>query len=184
MSRRILGILDRRRSHVIAVWKPAPWVLAGFSLACLVWSGHAPRLVAFGNARPNALMQARTSTVPAPAQEISSGIGVPVVRASFVERSGGVRLKKSSLRRRQRRSSPVPAEAGIHISPLPPAPKVVKAMAPVAPATVGPQQAIFVVMQGEQFGDTGPVFWQVSVWRFTLVPGNAPPVRENPAKSI
>jgi beta-lactamase regulating signal transducer with metallopeptidase domain len=184
MSRRILEILDRRRSHVTAVWKPAPWVLGGFSLACLVWSAHAPRLVAFGNARPAAVMQARPFTVPALAQEISSGIGVPVVRASFVERSGAVRLKKSSLRRRQRQSSPVPPEAGIPIPPLPPAPKVVKATAPLAPATVGLQQAIFVVMQGEQLGGAGPVFWHVSIWRFTLVPGNAAPVLENPAKSI
>jgi beta-lactamase regulating signal transducer with metallopeptidase domain len=182
MSRRILEILDHRRSHVTAVWKPALWVLSGFSLACLVWSPHAPRLVAFGDARPAAIMQART--VPALAKEISSGVGVPVVRTSFHERSGGVRLKKLSLERHGRQTSPAPAEAGIPISQLPPAPKVVQATAPVAAATVGPKQAIFVVIEGEQFGETGPVLWHVSIWRATLVPGNAPPVRENPAKSI
>src|SRR5215470_14695176 len=46
-SLRVLQILDARRSKTVSIWKPAPWVVAGFSIACLVGAEHAPRLVAF-----------------------------------------------------------------------------------------------------------------------------------------
>jgi hypothetical protein len=38
------------------------------------------------------------------------------------------------------------------------------------------QQAVFVVMQDDPYGNGGPVFWQVSVWRFTVVARTAPHV--------
>jgi hypothetical protein len=37
------------------------------------------------------------------------------------------------------------------------------------------QQAVFVLMQDDPYGN-GPVFWQVSVWRFTVVPRTVPHV--------
>lgn len=48
-----------------------------------------------------------------------------------------------------------------------------------------PAEAVFVVVQGEQFDQSGPVFWTVTVWHVTIQqPGKHPIPQENPAKSI
>jgi len=49
-SRRVLQILDSRRPKSVKVWQPAPLVVAGFSVVCLVSAAHAPKLVGFGGA--------------------------------------------------------------------------------------------------------------------------------------
>jgi hypothetical protein len=47
------------------------------------------------------------------------------------------------------------------------------------------QQAVFVVVQNDPLGHNAPVLWQVSVWRFTVVPQRAPRViPESSSKSI
>jgi len=49
---------------------------------------------------------------------------------------------------------------------------------------VGPQQAVFVFMQGERYGDSGPVVWHIAIWRFTVLPHGAPVPAEISSKSI
>ena len=182
-SQRVLRILDGRRSRATRVWKPALWAVGAFSVACLVSSAHVPKLVAFGDAHPAGGMQARTPSAPIFASEVSPEVVAPVVRSSFVERSGGVRFQPSATRHEQKTASG-PARAAIREPALPPALKVVKASGAATPTMVQPKQAVFVVMEGEQFGAAGPVLWRISVWRVALVPGNAPTLQEKASKSI
>jgi hypothetical protein len=47
------------------------------------------------------------------------------------------------------------------------------------------QQAVFVVVQNDPWGNGVPVLWQVSVWKFTVVRHTAPRViPESSSKSI
>jgi len=158
-SQRILRILDTRASHAAQVWKPAPWVVGAFSVACLVSSAHAPKLVAFGDAVPRLVAQSNNSGVlPVTRAQFSPNPGAPVVQASYKERTAeAVRPRAKAPARTAVRRVPVP-----HTEPL-----LVRASAPVSPETA-PQQAVFVVMEGQRYGDAGPVLWRVSIWRVTV----------------
>jgi len=97
-SLRILQILDARRSNSARIWKPAPWVIAGFSVACLATAAHAPRLVAFGDSadtRPNVSMSAssRVSSSPTASSYGDSSFMTPVVLASYVAGTSGSEVK-------------------------------------------------------------------------------------------
>jgi len=111
-SLRILQILDARRSNSAGIWKPAPWVIAGFSVACLATAAHAPRLVAFGdpaNTLPNASMAASSRVTSSTA---ASGYGdssfmARVVPASYVAGTSGSEVKhgKKAAAKRPARSA-------------------------------------------------------------------------------
>ena len=111
-SLRILQILDARRSNSAGIWKPAPWVIAGFSVACLATAAHAPRLVAFGdpaNTLPNASMAASsrvTSSTAASGYGDSPFVG-RVVPASYVAGTNGSEVKhgKKAAAKRPARSA-------------------------------------------------------------------------------
>lgn len=80
-SLRVLQILDARRPGGAGIWKPAPWVVAVFSVACLSVAAHAPKLVAFGDGATAPAVQ--TSAV-ANLRADDSSYAAPVVRASYV----------------------------------------------------------------------------------------------------
>ena len=172
-SQRILRILDARASHAAQVWKPAPWVVGAFSIACLVSSAHAPKLVAFGDAVPRLVAESNKSGVlPVMRAQFSPTPSAPVIQATYKERRAeAVRPRaKSPVRTAVRR--------------VPTAPVLVRASAPVSPETA-PQQAVFVVMQGQRYGDAGPVLWRVGIWRVTVDPqGGSQVVQEIFARSI
>jgi beta-lactamase regulating signal transducer with metallopeptidase domain len=190
---RVLQILDARRPNAVRVWKPAPWVVGAFSVACLVSSARAPKLVAFEDA--NSALASRAANVA-----VHDGIdrdkllsGAHVVPASFAERvpvppapqmrvkrDGGHAVRGAAVRaanlsrknnlERQRRVEPVA--------------KIVHTSAPVTQTPVL-QQTVFVVVEGQPYGDSGVVLWHVSVWRVTMVvPSNPQVAPENSSKSI
>jgi beta-lactamase regulating signal transducer with metallopeptidase domain len=178
-SQRILRILDARASHAAQVWKPAPWVVGAFSIACLVSSAHAPKLVAFGDAVPRVVAQSSNPGVsPTTRAQFSPTPSVPVIQASYTERTAGAveSRAKAPIRAVARRSVRVPH----------PAPLVVTASAPVAPEiSAPPPQAVFVLMEGQRYGDAGPVLWRVCIWRFTVDQrGGSHVVQEIFSKSI
>ncbi len=159
-STRVLQILDARASHAVQVWKPAPWLVAAFSIACLASSAHAPRLVAFGDA--GAPQTSHLAKLPSVSPQLSSVQTGSVIRASYTERTSSV----GSVPRKAKR-----ATVTRHGSPIrgpQSGPVVVRASAPFASQLSAPQQAVFVVMEGQQFGDQGPVVWRVSVWRLMV----------------
>ena len=85
-SLRVLQILDARRPGGIRIWKPAPWVVAGFSVACLSAAAHAPRLVAFGDRQTSSPV--RLSAV-ANLKDEASPYALLVVPASYVAPATG-----------------------------------------------------------------------------------------------
>lgn len=196
---RVLQILDVRRPKAVGVWKPAPWLVAGFSVVCLAGAEHAPRLVAF--ATPAAAPMAEAASYA-----IDSSYLAPVVPAAFHERTAGplpaktkVAATKNAVTKRaqvrNRRTSVNVTRASYQSDRENPAspqssPTVVRASnfvrgnserfiqtsaAESYPITVV-RQAVFVVVDQEQIGDRGPMVWRVSVWRFTLATPVATPV--------
>jgi beta-lactamase regulating signal transducer with metallopeptidase domain len=196
-SQRVLQILDAGRPKAVRVWKPAPWVVAGFSVACLVSAAHAPRLVAFGdaNATAPAALNTNASFAPDPQPYVPR-----VVPASFVEHDDNafsrseIQTRKASTsghargraygsvarvnlasRKTHGRSSsqdaPVersksPAPAQEHASGA----RLVRTSLAESGQVTMTEQAVFVFMQDQPYGDSGPVVWHVTIWRVTVVP--------------
>jgi hypothetical protein len=208
-SLRVLQILDARRSKAIGVWKPAPWVVAGFSIACLVAAEHAPRLIAFSDYTQSRVDSSIASGFPTEAR----GYAPPVAPASYTVRDH--RLSAAS-RKTSRKPASLPkaksvltADAGAAVDlatitdtsvartilsanrpgqaepELRQAVTAMHASAQESGEIAVMQQAVFVVMQNDPWGNSVPVVWRVSVWKFTVVPQTVPRVRpESPSKSI
>jgi beta-lactamase regulating signal transducer with metallopeptidase domain len=204
-SLRILQILDARRSRDVAVWKPAPWVVAGFSVVCLVGAEHAPRLVAFADSSGPHI----DSTIASSASS-EREFTPPVVPVSFKvndDRAASVIRKTDS--RAVSRTAHIPAKS----EAIPPVYRA-KAIDRTSPQTVPAeyrqpefqrapsvplvrtnasnlgnvavlQQAVFVVVQDNPWSDGAPVVWRVSVWQVTFVSHTAPHVvSQTTSKSI
>lgn len=170
-SLRILRILDARRPSAVRVWRPAPWVVGAFSVACLVSSARAPKLVAFGERNaPSALQSASLGMTRG---EMPLALPARIVPASFVERGSGALATRPSPKPKARTAARR-ATRLLHHQQAPSAPKLVRASAPASPEMAAPQQAVFVFMQTEQYGDSGPVLWHIAIWRFTVLPHGAP----------
>jgi len=157
----------------VQVWKPAPWVVGAFSVACLVSSARAPKLVAFGE--PNALSAVQSASIGTTHDQIPNASPARIVPASFVERSSGATATRPVTRTKARTAVPRSIRL-LHQEKSPSAPKLVRTSAPAFPEAAVPQQAVFVFMQSEQYGDSGPVLWHIAIWRFTVLPQGAPQV--------
>jgi beta-lactamase regulating signal transducer with metallopeptidase domain len=199
-SQRVLQILDAGRPNAVRVWKPAPWVVAAFSVACLASAAHAPRLVAFGdsNATARAALNAHASFAADPQPPY-----VPqVAPASFIEHDhnefahsetqtrkvstsgrargraygSAARVNLASRKTQdtssastqgapvERSKSPTPAQQRASVASL------VRTSATESSDVTMTQQAVFVFMQDQPFGDSGLVVWRVTIWRVTVVP--------------
>lgn len=180
-SLRILRILDARRPSAVRVWKPAPWVVGAFSVACLVSSARAPKLVGFGE--PNALSAQQSASIESTHSEIPLTSPARMVPASFPDRNSGAMANRCASKPKARTTVPRATQL-LHRQQAPSLPKLVRTSAPVSPAFVGPQQAVFVLMQGQRYGDSGPVVWHIAIWRFTVLPQGAPVPAETSSKSI
>jgi hypothetical protein len=201
-SLRVLQILDARRPKAVGVWKPAPWVMAGFSVFCLVGAEHAPRLIAFREStasRVNSSMAAEFSTE-------ARGYAPPVVPASYTLRDR--RVNQASQKPSRKHAHPktknvlrAEVEPPVYRTTIPEAslartiqaanrqgpeqPGLMRASARESSQIAVMQQAVFVVVQNDPWGNGVPVLWQVSVWKFTVVRHTAPRViPESSSKSI
>jgi hypothetical protein len=106
-------------------------------------------------------------------REIPLAAPAHVVPTSFLERSSGSKATRSATRPKVRSAVPRPTQL-LHRQQARSAPTLVRASAPVSPGTVVPQQAVFVFVQSERYGDSGPVLWHIAIWRFTVLPQGAP----------
>ncbi len=207
-SLRVLQILDAGRSKSVGIWKPAPWVVAGFSVVCLVGAEHAPRLVAFSDPAASRIDSSIASNGSAEREYIP-----PVVPVSFAvrdNRSNAVigRAEKAVPRTAHSptkseaipavfrakavdRTSPQTVPAAYREQPAPPtfhgasSVPLIRTSANNLGDVAVLQQAVFVVVQDNPWSDGAPVIWRVSVWQVTLVPRTAPHVvPQTTSKSI
>ena len=185
VSLRVSQILDVDRPRATRVWRPAPVLVGGVSLVCLVALSHAPaRLVSFSNGAASSALTSATGPSDFEASQMSH-MGAQVIPAKFQLRPEDVRsgkdrgqekgaassiatsgVKKSFKRTNQ--PDVIPAKA-IQRRVKPPM-LVRSSMANdgVAPPTV------FLVMRTEfvqtrQHDGSGPVVWDLCVWQVTVI---------------
>jgi beta-lactamase regulating signal transducer with metallopeptidase domain len=178
VSLRVTQIMDVNRSRATRVWSPAPVLVAGVSLVCVMALSHAPtRLVSFeSSASPSA-----TTAITAGDFEASqmSQMGARVVPAKLQVRSEEVHSApntsiavaaksavKSSVKARNKPDF-IPARAVQHRAT---APTLIRAS--MAGDGVAPQPLFLVqteVVQTRQYDATGAVVWDLCVWRVTVV---------------
>jgi beta-lactamase regulating signal transducer with metallopeptidase domain len=212
-TQRVLQILDARRPSGVRVWKPAPWLVGTFSVVCLVSTGHAPKLVAFGDAGRTSGPQYSSAAVSGRSIDFEPSATPHFVPAKFVDRSSTApatpfkRSHKAAKHLAQPAKPPLlKAENPESTQPLQVSPSVVPARATVADnsptsakvieasaSTAADKQtiaqpAVFVVVEGQQYGNA--VVWQVSYWQIMIVQRNPQHVvhphvaSQNPSKSI
>jgi beta-lactamase regulating signal transducer with metallopeptidase domain len=180
VSLRVTQILDVNRPRATRVWRPAPVLVGGVSLVCLIALSHAPtRLVSFEN---GAASLPATNAVAADDFEASqmSEMGARVVPAKLQIRSEEVRPAPSNSIAAVAKSAVKSSFKAKNKPDFIPAPTVQRrATAPMLVRTsmagdgVVPQ-TLFLVMQTEvvqtrQYDASGAVVWDLCVWRVTVV---------------
>jgi beta-lactamase regulating signal transducer with metallopeptidase domain len=180
VSLRVTQILDVNRSRTTRVWGPAPVLVGGVSLVCLIALSHAPtRLLSFES---GAASQSPMNAVAADDFEASqmSQMGARVVPAGLQVRSEEVRpaannsiaaAKKSAVKssfKAKNKPDFIPARTVQRRATAPMLVRTSMAGDGVAP------QPLFLVMQTEivqtrQYDATGAVVWDLCVWRVTVV---------------
>jgi hypothetical protein len=191
-SLRVLQILDARRSKTVSIWKPAPWVVAGFSIACLAGAEHAPRLVAFSDPASPRIDASIASEVTfdrdytPPAAPVSYSIdGLSKTPKSAILNTNTewpgrtpnkAKLVHTSFRCRNMDGLTPPANPGQQRVQANQSPfrrtsvPLVRTSAPNHGSLALVQQAVFVVVQDNAWGDGAPVVWQFSVWQVKVLP--------------
>ena len=182
-SQRVLQILDVRRPKNVKVWRPAPWVVAGFSVVCLASAAHAPKLVAFGG--PAAITRPQIPNTSLANTE--SMYAPPVVSAKYVAPEHGLLLQNtkkvlktsSRLLGAARGSRAADGMVGKTSSPsrvapvpqpqAPAAAQVMRTSLADSSPVVVMQETVYIFVQSPALGGA-PVVWQVSVWQLRLSP--------------
>jgi beta-lactamase regulating signal transducer with metallopeptidase domain len=182
---RVSRILDVDRPRATRVWRPAPVLVGGVSLVCLLALSHAPtRLVSFENAPASPAMANATAPRDFEASQLSH-MGAQVIPAKLQLGPGPVASEKirtrkkdrasmiaaSGVRTSSRRSNKpdvVPAKAVQHRAKSPMLVRSSIADDKVAPPTV------FLVMrtefvQTQQHDGSGPLVWDLCVWQVTVI---------------
>jgi len=169
-TQRVLQILDARRPGGVRVWKPAPWIVGAFSVVCLVSSSHAPLLVAFGDAA-HANEPQYSAAVSRRSVDASELPTARIVSAKFVP---NVRRNSQPAHAHHAKTLARPVKPTLLKSPEPLPTKsaqesvrVVQTSASVESEKATPQPAVFVVVEGQQYGNA--VVWEVSVWRIMVL---------------
>jgi Zn-dependent protease with chaperone function len=191
ISLRVSQILDVSRPNAIRVWKPAPVLLAGASVVCLMALSHTPKLVSFANDAVMSSPLAANSVGPSRLDvshvadkgphiiqaklELRPESPVPVATKSVVKRSVVPRISKPAV---------IAAQAG---------PPRVEDPMPVRSAVTAqaaaPRTLIFVMrtefVQTRQTETSGGVVWNLYVWQVTVIgPVQNRTGQESIAKSI
>jgi Zn-dependent protease with chaperone function len=185
VSLRVSQILDANRPRATRVWRPAPVLVAGMSVVCLIALSNSPtRLVSFeGAVEPSSLATNAVASGDFEANQ-SAQMGAQVVPAKLV-------LSKGAGSSKNETRNPVPTVAknfvtGKKIEKKGAAPEVIlahaaRAMAPpptfvrasLETNAVTPQTLLFVTrteyVQTRRVNASGAVIWDLSVWQVTVV---------------
>lgn len=173
---RVTQILDVNRPRTTRVWSPAPVLVSGISLVCLMALSYAPaRLVSFEN---GAASLSATNAMPAGDLEVTpmSHMGARVVPAKFKVPARAAEKQGSEVAKPAAKSAPKPANRPDLIAASV-AQHQVKAALPLRAGMnrdgLG-TQALFLVTQTEVvqtrgYDASGAVVWDLCVWRVTVV---------------
>ncbi|MBZ5650010.1 MAG: M56 family metallopeptidase [Acidobacteriia bacterium] len=201
VSLRVAQILDVDRPMATRVWRPAPILVGGVSLVCLVALSQAPtRLVSFENGAPPSSQTNAAAPRDFQASQISH-MGAHVIPAKLQLGPEDVRVEKA--RSQEKGPAPMVATSGVKNSfPRTNKPDVIPANAVqrrVKPPTLirssmakdglAPQ-TLFLVMRTEfvqtrQYDGSGAVVWDLCVWQVTVIgPGRELTAGQIIAKAI
>src|SRR5882724_6419007 len=183
ISLRVAQILDEKRPGATRVWRPAPGLLMGISLACLMALSDAPRLVSFENSSPVSATPpaagASAAAVPPKAVEIesrvadqSSAAGAQVIPVSFSRKEEAKFLAPARARTRTSTAAKADKSAVVRArdvqSPL--SPRLIRSSLTGDGPT--PQTLIFIMqtsfLQNAADGASGVVIWNYCVWQVTV----------------
>jgi hypothetical protein len=182
VSLRVTRILDVNRPRATGIWSPAPVLVGGVSLVCLLALSQAPtRLVSFEN---GTTALAATNALAAGDLEASpmSQMGAHVVPAKLQVREERENRSLAPAAKSEVKSSVMPARkadivpAGAAQRRVQPATLV---RASLTTDAAGPQ-ALFVVTRTEfvqtpRYDASGAIVWELSVWQVTVIG----PVQQN-----
>jgi beta-lactamase regulating signal transducer with metallopeptidase domain len=179
ISLRIAQILDVNRPSATRVWRPAPVLLAGMTLAFLIGSSSTPRLVSFENTSAASQVAAAQTSTMKPVSALTAQdppMSPRTVPAKFEVKPEG----KSSVSAVAKARGPgiVSARSG---QPRANVPVLVRSSA--SEQVVTPRTMILItqtelvqtrviqtrVIQTRQLGSSGWVVWDVCVWQVTVV---------------
>jgi len=167
-ARRLAQILDVDRPAATLVSKPAVALVAVFAAGCFAVAPHTPQIVAFGEKAPAAAVASVPSRRPITTTAHVEKFSAKVVPASFAV------PEKPSVKR---------AKAAV-VAPRKPiqeqqsgTPRLVQTSAPQPANDFATPRATFVVMQSQQFNESGPggIVWTLTVWHVTIIQQDQPP---------
>jgi beta-lactamase regulating signal transducer with metallopeptidase domain len=180
MSLRVAQILDEKRPGATRVWRPAPALLAGISLAVVMIFSSAPRLVSFdnGSADSNSRAPYPVTTMPSNLRQANSISHVElsrgelnIVPAKFVVKPkariavhAAPSMVAARLKTKLDKSVIVPAKAKQRRENPP---MLVRSSMSEQDA-IAPQTLILIMHTG-QFDTDGALVWELCVWQVTVM---------------
>lgn len=174
LKMRIAQILSKDRRGSGGMWKPAVALMAIAAVVAAYGVSHAPSLVVFNSAAPQAtssVVAARAVSTPETLlQPVNVSFRSPAPKANAIPRAGASTRPrivhsvafKPPAAVAQRTTQSLLGEEEVIAPPM-----IVLSNFPARESGVAPS-AVLVVMQGQQFGVDGPIFWRLTVIRFTL----------------
>jgi Zn-dependent protease with chaperone function len=164
VSLRVSQILDLNRPGTTRVWRPAPVLLAGVSLACLTVFSYTPRLVSFDRDAASApLAGSATMNIPASIGSQASGANSHLIPAKFVVKPAAKSLMSAGGTTKAGAPAIVPAKATQRRVKQP-----MLIRSSVTDDAIAPQTLILVMRTG-QYDASGSVVWDLCVWQVTVI---------------
>ena len=167
ISLRVARILDEKRPGATRVWKPAPVLLAGLSLACLILFSDVPRLVSFENGPVTSLPGSDLATkIPIRGEDSIPLMESHVVPTRFMVKPEAKTTVAAGAETKTKpsRSSVVPAKATQRrLNP----PLLIRSS--VAQEDANAPQTLILIMQTGRYDSFGSVVWDLCVWQVTVI---------------
>jgi hypothetical protein len=201
---RVSQILDGNRPGTTGVWKPAVGLLATFSVVTVISVSQAPELVAFKDSASETV--SASISAPSNVHTVALHSALRPIAASYTLPVKNT-LHPTAAKQHTKKTIPSPSHEGSvlarstirsqDISSLKPTmakfgqdsanPRMDQAsFSSRARNTISPE-AVFVVIQGQQYGEPGSSYWTICVWRVTVFNSRSGNIGNNagiPAKSI
>ncbi len=168
ISLRVAQILDEKRPGATRVWRPAPVLLTGLSLACLMVFSDAPRLVSFENGSSDSPAVSAVAAVSNSEADSISRMGAQIAPANFVVKAkakpSGSLVATLKTKTKSSKSAVIPAKGTQRrVNP----PMLIRTSMPQEDA-IAPQTLI-LIMQTGRYDATGAVVWDLCVWQVTVI---------------
>lgn len=177
VSLRVTQILDVNRPSATRVWRPAPVLLTGVSVVCLMAFSNTPRLISFQDwdTRDGSAGSVTTSTeAPVASGNIelaeTSRMSPQVIPARLEMKPAVASLSATAAKTNTKTETNRPVFAPAKAQPRTGAPTFVRTSAASHAVTV--RTLVFVVatpaLQSMQDDASGAVVWHLSVWEVTV----------------